>query len=121
MVYREDGFEEDGLVSGGNFHGEYPAKAADLLAMSMHRLGVYCERRIARMVNCYKSKSLPFLVENGGINSGYMIMQCTSAALCSENKVLAVPASVDSLETSAGQEDHVSMGGFAARKLLLLL
>jgi histidine ammonia-lyase len=73
----------DGLVSGGNFHGEYPAKAADMLAISLQRLSLFCERRIARFVNSKKSKSSPFLTKHGGLNSGFMIAQCTSASLCS--------------------------------------
>lgn len=107
------------VVSGGNFHGEYPAKAADYLAIAVHELASISERRIERLVNPALSNQLPaFLVQEGGLNSGFMIAHCTAAALVSENKSLCHPASVDSVPTSAGKEDHVSMGGWAARKAL---
>jgi len=107
------------VVSGGNFHGEYPAKAADYLAIAVHELASISERRIERLVNPALSNQLPaFLVQEGGLNSGFMIAHCTAAALVSENKSLCHPASVDSVPTSAGKEDHVSMGGWAARKVL---
>ncbi|RNF09584.1 putative histidine ammonia-lyase [Trypanosoma rangeli] len=106
------------VVSCGNFHGEYPAKALDMLAIGVHELGSISERRIERLNNPSLSRLPAFLVENGGLNSGFMIAHCTAAALVSENKVYCHPASVDSISTSAAQEDHVSMGGFAARKAI---
>ncbi|XP_054163197.1 histidine ammonia-lyase-like [Oppia nitens] len=109
------------IISGGNFHGEYPAKALDYLAIGVHELGAMSERRVERLVNPAQSGLPAFLVNNGGLNSGFMIAHCTAAALVSENKVLCHPASVDSLSTSAGTEDHVSMGGFSARKVLRVI
>jgi len=106
------------IISAGNFHGEYPAKALDYLAIGVHELAAMSERRIERLVNPAYSELPAFLVGEGGLNSGFMIAHCTAAALVSENKTLCHPASVDSLSTSAGTEDHVSMGGFAARKAL---
>ncbi|CAG2202393.1 HAL [Mytilus edulis] len=106
------------IISGGNFHGEYPAKALDYLAIGVHELANMSERRIERLVNPAYSELPAFLTPEGGLNSGFMIAHYTAAALVSENKVLCHPASVDSLTTSAGTEDHVSMGGFAARKCL---
>jgi histidine ammonia-lyase len=114
MVFAETGQ----IISGGNFHGEYPAKAADYLAIGVHELANISERRIERLINPAYSELPAFLTNNGGLNSGFMMAHCTSAALVSENKVLCHPSSVDSLSTSAGTEDHVSMGGFAARKAL---
>ncbi|KAJ8269232.1 hypothetical protein COCON_G00118390 [Conger conger] len=112
-------FPERGLIiSGGNFHGEYPAKALDYLAIGMHELASISERRIERLCNPSLSELPAFLVNEGGLNSGFMIAHCTAAALVSENKVLCHPSSVDSLSTSAATEDHVSMGGWAARKAL---
>jgi histidine ammonia-lyase len=104
------------ILSGGNFHGEYPAKALDYLTIGIHEIASVSERRIERLVNPTLSGLPAFLVNEGGLNSGYMIAHCTAAALVSENKTLCHPASVDSISTSAAQEDHVSMGGFAARK-----
>ncbi|XP_078001397.1 histidine ammonia-lyase-like [Glandiceps talaboti] len=106
------------IISGGNFHGEYPAKVLDYLAIGVHELANISERRTAKLTSGDKSGLPLFLVEEGGLNSGFMIAHCTAAALVSENKVLTHPSSVDSLPTSAGTEDHVSMGGFAARKAL---
>ncbi|XP_078677244.1 histidine ammonia-lyase-like isoform X1 [Branchiostoma floridae x Branchiostoma belcheri] len=106
------------IISGGNFHGEYPAKALDYLAIGVHELASMSERRIERLCNPTLSELPAFLVEEGGLNSGFMIAHCTAASLVSENKVLTHPSSVDSLSTSAATEDHVSMGGFAARKAL---
>jgi len=106
------------IVSGGNFHAEPVAMAADNLALAIAEIGSISERRIALLIDTHMSKLPPFLVEKGGLNSGFMIAQVTSAALASENKSLAHPASVDSLPTSANQEDHVSMATFAARRLL---
>jgi histidine ammonia-lyase len=109
--------DDDMLVSNGNFHGEPVAFALDALAMAVAELASISERRIERMVNPTLSDGLPaFLTTNGGLNSGFMIPQYVSAALVSENKVLAHPASVDSIPTSAGQEDHVSMGNAAGLK-----
>eukprot|EP00299_Pterocystis_sp_00344_P015056 c7501_g1_i1.p1 GENE.c7501_g1_i1~~c7501_g1_i1.p1 ORF type:complete len:541 (+),score=131.98 c7501_g1_i1:47-1669(+) len=120
LTSTQDGSEF--TISGGNFHGEYPAKACDFLAIGIHELANVSERRIERLVNPTLSHGLPaFLVKNGGLNSGFMIAHCTAAALVSENKVLCHPSSVDSISTSAGQEDHVSMGGWAARKALIVV
>ncbi|WP_298775940.1 histidine ammonia-lyase [uncultured Shewanella sp.] len=105
------------IISGGNFHAEPVAMAADNLAIAIAELGAFSERRIALLIDASLSKLPPFLVENGGVNSGFMIAQVTAAALASENKTYAHPASVDSLPTSANQEDHVSMATFAARRL----
>ena len=107
----------DEVLSGGNFHGEPIALAADALALSIAEIGALSERRIALLIDSSLSGLPPFLVEHGGVNSGFMIAQVTAAALASENKSLAHPASVDSLPTSANQEDHVSMATFAARRL----
>ncbi len=106
------------IISGGNFHAEPVAMAADNLALAIAEIGSISERRIALLIDTHMSKLPPFLVEKGGLNSGFMIAQVTSAALASENKSLAHPASVDSLPTSANQEDHVSMATFAGRRLL---
>ncbi|XP_046449371.1 histidine ammonia-lyase-like [Daphnia pulex] len=110
--------ERGEIISAGNFHGEYPAKALDYLAIGVHELASMSERRIERLVNPVLSELPAFLVREGGLNSGFMIAHCTAASLVSENKVLCHPSSVDSLSTSAGTEDHVSMGGFSARKAL---
>lgn len=106
------------VISGGNFHGEYPAKVLDYLTIGIHELASMSERRMERLVNPAYSELPAFLVIEGGINSGFMMAHCTAASLVSENKVLCHPSSVDSLPTSAGQEDHVSMGGFSARKAI---
>jgi histidine ammonia-lyase len=112
-------FSDIGRIrSGGNFHGEYPAKALDYLAIGVHELANISERRIERMVNHALSDLPAFLVEEGGLNSGFMIAHCTAAALTSENKTLCHPATADTISTSAAKEDHVSMGGWAARKAL---
>ena len=105
------------IISGGNFHAEPVAMAADNLALAIAEMGSLSERRIALLIDSALSKLPPFLVDNGGVNSGFMIAQVTAAALASENKTLAHPASVDSLPTSANQEDHVSMASFASRRL----
>ena len=115
------GLRQDSIISGGNFHGEYPAKVLDYLAIAIHELGNMSERRIERLNNPDLSNLPAFLVEQGGLNSGFMIPHCTAAALVSENKVLCHPSSVDSLSTSAAKEDHVSMGGFAARKAIYVV
>jgi len=105
------------ILSGGNFHGEPVALASDALAVAIAEIGALSERRIALLIDPSLSGLPPFLVEHGGVNSGFMLAQVTAAALASENKSLAHPASVDSLPTSANQEDHVSMSTFAARRL----
>ncbi|HVD76575.1 MAG TPA: aromatic amino acid lyase, partial [Vicinamibacteria bacterium] len=104
------------LLSGGNFHGEPVAIAADVLAIAVAEIGSISERRIERLVNPALSSLPAFLTREGGFRSGLMMAQVTAAALASENKILAHPASVDSIPTSANKEDHVSMGVTAARK-----
>jgi histidine ammonia-lyase len=111
-------FADDGeMLSGGNFHGEPMALAADFLAIALAELGSISERRLEKLTNDAFSGQPPFLVEDAGLNSGFMMAQVTAAALVSENKTLAHPASVDSIPTSADKEDHVSMGMWAALKL----
>ncbi|CAB0151422.1 Histidine ammonia-lyase [Pseudidiomarina piscicola] len=111
-------FHDNGdIISGGNFHAEPVALAADSLAIAASEIGALSERRSALLIDHHLSKLPPFLVNDGGVNSGFMLAQVTAAALASENKTLAHPASVDSLPTSANQEDHVSMATFAARRL----
>ena len=109
--------EETAILSGGNFHGAPVAVAADILGIPIAGLASISERRQARLVDVHAHGGLlpPFLIEEGGLNTGFMITQYTAAALVSENKSLAHPASVDSIPTSANQEDHVSMGPIAAR------
>ena len=109
--------DDNEILSGGNFHAEPVAIAADMLAIACSEIGALSERRMALLVDKHLSNLPPFLVDNGGINSGFMMAQVTAAALASENKTLAHPASIDSLPTSANQEDHVSMATFAARRL----
>ncbi len=112
-------FPDNGdVLSGGNFHGEPLALAADYLGIVMAELGNISERRIEHMLDPAVSEMAGFLTEEGGLNSGFMIAQVTAAALVSENKVLAHPSSVDSIPTSANKEDHVSMGSYAARKAM---
>jgi len=108
-------------VSGGNFHGQPIALAMDFLGIALSELGSISERRINRLVNSHLSGLPPFLTKNSGLNSGFMIAHYTAASLVSENKVLAHPASVDSIPVSADQEDHVSMGTIAARKCYEIL
>lgn len=107
------------VVSGGNFHGEPLALAFDYLAIALSELGNISERRLMRLVDEASNVHTlpPFLTEHGGLNSGFMIVQYTAAALCTENKILAHPASVDTIPSSANVEDHVSMGATAALKL----
>lgn len=107
--------DEQEVISGGNFHGEPLAFAMDFMGIALSEIGNISERTVDRLVNPHVSGLPPFLAEDTGLNSGYMIAQYTAAALVSENKVLAHPASVDSIPTSAGQEDHVSMGSISAR------
>jgi histidine ammonia-lyase len=109
------------LLSGGNFHAEPVALAADALAIVIAEIGAITERRIAMLVDTVVSRLPAFLTPEPGLNSGFMIVHVTAAALASENKSLAHPASVDSLPTSANQEDHVSMATFAARRLQSML
>jgi histidine ammonia-lyase len=113
LVFAEDG----AMISGGNFHAEPVALAADAMACAIAEVGAIAERRIAMLIDSSVSRLPPFLTANAGLNSGFMIAHVTAASLASENKSLAHPASVDSLPTSANQEDHVSMATFAARRL----
>jgi histidine ammonia-lyase len=113
LVFADDG----ALVSGGNFHAEPVALAADAMAVAIAEVGAIAERRIAMLIDTGVSRLPPFLTADAGLNSGFMIAHVTAASLASENKSLAHPASVDSLPTSANQEDHVSMATFAARRL----
>jgi histidine ammonia-lyase len=115
-------FGDDGVViSGGNFHGQPVALAMDFLCIALSEIANVSERRINRLVNPHLSELPAFLTTEGGLESGMMIAQYTAAALVSENKVLAHPASVDSIPTSGDQEDHVSMGTIAARKAASIL
>ena len=109
--------DTNAVLSGGNFHAEPVALAADYLALAVSEIGALSERRTALLTDAHLSGLPAFLVKEGGLNSGFMMAQVTAAALTSENKTLAHPASVDSLPTSANQEDHVSMATFAARRL----
>jgi histidine ammonia-lyase len=109
--------EDDAALSGGNFHAEPVAFAADFLAIALTELANLSERRIAILLDPKMSGLPPFLVADSGVNSGLMIAQVTAAALASENKTLAHPASIDTIPTSANQEDHVSMATFAARRV----
>ena len=109
---------EDAIVSGGNFHAEPVAFAADIIALAIAEIGAIAQRRVALMVDPTLSYDLPpFLTADPGLNSGFMIAEVTSAALMSENKHLATPCSTDSTPTSANQEDHVSMAAHGARRL----
>lgn len=112
---------DDESISGGNFHAEPVAMAADNLALAIAEIGALSERRMALLIDPHFSGLPAFLVNNAGVNSGFMIPQVTAAALASENKSLAHPASVDSIPTSANQEDHVSMATFAAMRLLKMV
>jgi histidine ammonia-lyase len=117
LVFADDGV----LVSGGNFHAEPVALAADAMAVAIAEVGAIAERRIAMLIDAGVSQLPPFLSADAGLNSGFMIAHVTAASLASENKSLAHPASVDSLPTSANQEDHVSMATFAARRLQAMI
>ncbi len=110
----------DEVISGGNFHAQPVAFAADIIAMALCEVGSISERRTSVLVDPHMSRLPAFLTDDGGLNSGLMIPQVTAAALVSENKSLAFPASVDSIPTSAGQEDHVSMAPIAARKAVTI-
>jgi len=109
--------EDQEVMSGGNFHGQPVALALDFAALAVAELGSVSERRIEQLVNPHLSGLPPFLTRESGLHSGFMLAQVTAAALVSENKILAHPASVDSIPSSAGREDHVSMGVHAAHKL----
>jgi histidine ammonia-lyase len=110
--------DSDEMISGGNFHGQPVAIALDFAAIAIAELANISERRVEQLVNPHLSSGLPpFLAPSSGLNSGFMIAQVSAAALVSENKVLCHPASVDSIPSSAGREDHVSMGAHAALKL----
>jgi histidine ammonia-lyase len=114
--------DDNEVVSGGNFHGQPLAFALDFLAIAVTELGSISERRVDRLLDPHRSSGLtPFLATNPGVSSGYMITQYTAAAIVAENKVLAHPASIESIPTSGMQEDHVSMGWGAARKLDIVL
>ena len=121
LVFADTDPTKHRALSGGNFHAEPVAFAADNLALAIAEIGALAERRTAMLMDPVLSGLPAFLIEHGGLNSGFMIAQVTSAALASENKSLAHPASVDSLPTSANQEDHVSMATFAARRLHAML
>lgn len=118
LIFFDEETGEAEVISGGNFHGEPLAIALDYLALALTELGNISERRISRLTDeCSNRETLPaFLTRQGGLNSGFMLVQYTAAALASENKVLAHPASVDTIPTSANTEDHVSMGAGAARQ-----
>ena len=117
LVFADDG----AMISGGNFHAEPVALAADGMALAIAEVGAIAERRIAMLIDAGVSRLPPFLTADAGLNSGFMIAHVTAASLASENKSLAHPASVDSLPTSANQEDHVSMATFAARRLQAMI
>ena len=118
LIFVDDAGKID-VLSGGNFHGEPLALAFDYLTIALTELGNISERRIMRLTDENSNAHVlpPFLTEHGGLNSGFMIVQYTAAALCTENKILAHPASVDTIPSSANVEDHVSMGATAALKL----
>lgn len=123
LIFIDEQTGETSVISGGNFHGEPLAIALDYLAIAAAEIGNISERRIMRLTDeASNTQTLPaFLTPNGGLNSGFMILQYTAAAMASENKVLAHPASVDTIPTSANVEDHVSMGVTAALKLRQVL
>ena len=118
LIFFDEETGQATVLSGGNFHGEPLAIAMDYLALALTELGNISERRLTRLTDeCSNRETLPaFLIKHGGLNSGFMLTQYTAAALASENKVLAHPASVDTIPTSANTEDHVSMGPAAARQ-----
>ncbi len=115
LVFAEDG-EGDDMLSGGNFHGQPLAFALDFLAMAVAELANISDRRVEQLIDPALSGLPPFLVKDSGLNSGFMMAQVTAASLVNENRILCTPASVDSIPTSANQEDHVSMGMTSARK-----
>jgi histidine ammonia-lyase len=112
MIFPETG----DVVSGGNFHGQGVSMAADHLAVAVSALAAISERRIDRLLDAKRSGLPPFLAHDAGLHSGFMLAHVSAAALVSENKVLCHPASVDTIPTSAGKEDHVSMGAHGARQ-----
>lgn len=121
LVFR-GGDDSAEIISGGNFHGQYLALALDLAGMATAELANISERRVEQLVNPALSSGLPaFLAPDSGLHSGFMIAQVASASLVSENKVLSHPASVDSIPSSAGKEDHVSMGSISARKFVQIV
>jgi len=120
LVFVRDAHNGD-IISGGNFHGQPLAMAADQVAIAIATLGGIVERRIEQMTNPLTSMLPAFLTPEPGLNSGFMIAQVTAAALTSENKALATPHSVDSISTSGNQEDYVSMGMSGARRLECML
>ena len=109
-------WKDDKIISGGNFHGQPIALSMDFLCIALAELANISERRMERLLNSNFSGLSPFLAANSGVDTGLMIVQYCAAALVSENKILTHPASVDSIPTSAGQEDHVSMGTISSRK-----
>jgi len=112
--------EEDMIISGGNFHGQPLALALDYLCLALHEVGSISERRVYQLIS--GKRNLPqFLISNPGLNSGLMIPQYTAASIVSQNKQLCTPASIDTIDSSAGQEDHVSMGANAATKAYRVL
>ena len=119
LIFCDENCENIEVISGGNFHGEPLALSMDYLAIALSELGNISERRLMRLTDESSNAHVlpPFLTENGGLNSGFMIVQYTAAALCTENKILAHPASVDTIPSSANVEDHVSMGVTSALKL----
>ncbi len=117
LVFAATENDSEAVISGGNFHAEPVALACDAMAVAIAEVGAIAERRIAMLIDAGVSRLPPFLTADAGLNSGFMIAHVTAASLASENKSLAHPASVDSLPTSANQEDHVSMATFAARRL----
>jgi histidine ammonia-lyase len=119
LIFCDEQCEDIDVISGGNFHGEPLALAFDYLAVALSELGNIAERRLMRLTDeASNAHVLPaFLTEDGGLNSGFMIVQYTAAALCTENKVLAHPAAADTIPTSANVEDHVSMGVTSVLKL----
>jgi histidine ammonia-lyase len=119
LIFCDEQCENIDVISGGNFHGEPLALAFDYLAVALSELGNIAERRLMRLTDeASNAHVLPaFLTEDGGLNSGFMIVQYTAAALCTENKVLAHPAAADTIPTSANVEDHVSMGVTSVLKL----
>jgi histidine ammonia-lyase len=119
LIFCDENCANIEVISGGNFHGEPLALSMDYLAIALSELGNISERRLMRLTDeNSNAHALPaFLTENGGLNSGFMIVQYTAAALCTENKILAHPASVDTIPSSANVEDHVSMGVTSALKI----
>ena len=120
LVFTKEGGDGD-IISGGNFHGQPLAMAADQVAIAVATLGGIAERRMEQMTNPLTSMLPAFLTPDPGLNSGFMIAQVTAAALTSENRALATPHSVDSISTSGNQEDYVSMGMSGARRLERML